>query len=196
MFDQVTQEACLYPRRRVYRDGLRDRFNPQDDPQLHHAQAVLAAARTRSATAERDLGWCAGFFDGEGHIGAPNQPYGAYPNGKKRKPSMRLVATISQNDRQVLEQFLNIVKARGKIYATARTVNQNKQCYRLNFDGKHALEVIYLLRPDLRRKQYEADVAEQLAIQGQLGLHPGPHGFSEEIISVRRKLQRKLSRLK
>jgi hypothetical protein len=166
------------------------------ESKLHHAIAMAAAAATRVRADPVKLGWAAGFFDADGHIGAPTQTYGPYANGRPRQPSMRLVAVITQNVREVLEHFRDVVGAHGKIYCLKRNIGQNRQCYNLVFDGRHALEVIYLLRPDLHRKQYEADTARELAIRGKLGMHPGPKGFPADVQRARKALQRKLRRLK
>lgn len=102
---------------------------------------------------------------------------------------MRLVASVSQNDREVLERFQEVVEAHGKIYRQTRNIGQNRRCYALMYDGRHALELIYLLRPNLHRKQYQADAARELAIKGKLGMDPGPKGFrSGPGASCRRKL--------
>ena len=163
---------------------------------LHHALAAAASKATRRQTADVDIAWAAGFFDADGHIGAPTQRFAPYPNGRPRAPSMRLVAAISQNNQEVLEEFLQIAGARGKIYRTKRNIGQNRQCYVLVFDGRHALEVIYLLRPFLRRKQYEADAAKDLAIKGRLGMYPGPKGLPPAVKRARLAGQRKLRKLK
>ena len=131
---------------------------------------------TRAQVSPVELGWAAGFFDADGHLSAPGQKYKPYPNGKPRKPSIRLIVSISQNNREVLEYFQKLVRAHGKIYCQKRNIGQNRQCYALMYDGRHALEVIYLLRPNLHRKQYEADAARELAIKGKLGCIPVQRG--------------------
>ncbi len=179
-------------RRRVPRVGR----VPKAKQQLHHALATAASQATRRQTADADVAWAAGFFDADGHIGAPTQKFGPYPNGRPRAPSMRLIAAITQNNREVLEEFLQIAGARGKIYPTKRNIGQNRQCYVLMYDGRHALEVIYLLRPHLRRKQYEADAAKELAIKGRLGMRPGAKGLPLAVKRARLAGQRKLRKLK
>ena len=163
---------------------------------LHHAIATAAAAATRTQANPVDLGWAAGFFDADGHLSAPTQKHKPYPNGRPRKPSIRLVASVSQNNREVLEHFQKVVRAHGKIYCQTRNIGQNRQCYALMYDGRHALEVIYLLRPNLHRKQYEADAARELAIKGRLGMYPGPKGFPPAVQRARRLLPKKIRRLK
>jgi hypothetical protein len=163
---------------------------------LHHAIASAAAKATRRRTRPADLGWAAGFFDADGHLSAPAQKHAPYPNGQPRKPSIRLVASVSQNDREVLEHFQRVVGAHGKIYRQTRNIGQNRQCYALMYSGRHALEVIYVLRPHLRRKQYQADAAKELAIKGRLGMYPGRRGFPESVKRARRQLPKKISRLK
>ena len=163
---------------------------------LHHVIATAGAAVTRAQANPVDLAWAAGFFDADGHIGAPEQRYQPYPNGKPRKSSFRLVAVITQNNLEVLEHFKKVVGAHGKIYRQTRNIGQNRQCYALAYDGRHALEVIYLLRPHLHRKHYEADTARELAIMGRLGMHPGPKGFPPDVQRARDRLRKKLSKLK
>jgi hypothetical protein len=96
----------------------------------------------------------------------------------------------------VLEEFLVLSGAHGKIFETDRNGTQNRQCYTLNYQGRHALELLYLVRSELRRKRWEADAAIELAIAGQLGRYPGPKGFPEEIRKARIRLAKKLKSLK
>lgn len=172
----------------------------EDEPDVrrcpHHYYAQLAAAATTARVPEKHLAWAAGLFDGEGCIGAYLSTHSPGPDGRPRKPSLRLVASVAQNRPEVLQQFLDLVGAHGRIYPVRRQKCHNKQCYTLNFDGRHALELVYVLLPHLRRKVYEAEVARELAIDGRLGMHPGPHGLPQDVVEARQRLADKLSRLK
>jgi hypothetical protein len=165
----------------------------------HHERATLAVALRRKSLIrgeELDLAWAAGFFDGEGCIGASSSSHAPSANGSPRKPSIRLFAVVTQNNHEVLERFQEICGIHGRIRSMKRTPTQNRQCYSLIYDGVHALTVIYLLRPYLLRKQHEADAAKDMAVNGKLGMYPGPRGLPAAVDRARHYGRAKLSRLK
>ena len=139
------------------------------------------------------LSWAAGFADGEACIHIAHQ---TYPSWTGRTSTYRLRFSISQNDREVLEHFLNGVGISGRIHATRRTVGQNRQGYVLQYDGRHAFELITQLKDLLVRKRHEALVACTFWRHGMCGTRFGPNGVPPEIQTFRRSCYAKLRRLK
>ena len=114
----------------------------------------VAEALTKVSARAADLGWAAGFFDGEGSVTHERRPTGIY---------IRLSVTQCGSDRE-LKEFARIV-GRGRVngpYAPSRDKDwrdpvtdlpfyQLKERYHLNINGNTASrEVIELLRPYLR----------------------------------------------
>jgi hypothetical protein len=151
----------------------------------------FAAANQSQYASPIDLAWAAGFFDGDGCITATWQPRKGRPN-----PDMRIVVNVTQNDYRTLQQFQTIVGCRGKIYPLKRQAVHNRQCWSLVYSGQHALAVLRVLLPYLRRKRQEALLCMQIAKAGQLTKHPGPNGHPTEVWQLRRKFFEKLKRLK
>ena len=138
-----------------------------------------------------DLSWAAGFIDGDGCIGIARQTF------KSRETvSHRLKLTITQNDREVLEDVENILGEPCFIAKLKRDSSSNRQAYALVYDSAHALRAIKKLRPFLRRKKYEAEVAEKMWKEGKMGKHPGRKGWPQEIYDIRESWAQKMSRLK
>lgn len=136
--------------------------------------------------------WAAGFADGEGCIHVAKQTY----KDAARKTTYRLRLCIEQNDREVLEHFRAGLGAHGVIYTKKRELGHNKQVYRLNYDGKHALQAIAALLPMLVRKRTEAIIALAFWTQGEAGRHFGPRGLPAHVAAIRERLYRKLRSLK
>ena len=142
-----------------------------------------------------DLNWASGFADGESCIHIAKQTY----QDLRRKTAYRLRMCIEQNDLQVLEHFLRGMKTlgvHGVIYSKKREIGQNRQVYRLNFDGKHALHAIEAMFPFLVRKRAEAMAALAFWTQGEAGRRFGAGGLPKHIALIREKLYWKLRSLK
>lgn len=138
-----------------------------------------------------ELAWAAGFVDGDGCIGTPRQTYKGRDN-----ICHRLTLRISQNNREVLEETKRIIGESSFIAKEKRDSKTNRQAYALVYDSAHALRAIKKLKPFLRRKQFEAEVAEKMWVEGKMGQRPGSKGWPPEIYEIREKWAQKLSRLK
>lgn len=139
-----------------------------------------------------NLHWAAGFADGEGCIHVAKQRY----KDPARKTTYRLRLCIEQNNREVLAHFLNGLGVHGVIYDKKRLLGHNRQVYRLNYDGKHALQVIAALLPMLVRKRLEAQVALDFWTQGKASKRFGRRGLPAAIAAIRERLYLKLRKLK
>jgi hypothetical protein len=140
---------------------------------------------------ELALAWVAGFLDGDGSISA-------YENRghDRRNPTIRIRVTVVQNDYGTLDSVRSILAVPARIYAVRRQPCHNRQVWMLVYDGRHALAVIGLVLPHLRRKRAEALVCQQLEAEGNLSLRPGPNGLPPEVVQIRQRLVRKLKRMK
>jgi hypothetical protein len=137
------------------------------------------------------LAWVAGFVDGEAWVGSARQT---------RKGSdvvcHRLKVVIVQNNLEVLEQVKDILGELCFISKLKRTDKCNRQAYQLVYSNSHARSVLIKLLPFLRRKQYEADAALTMWLEGKMGQRPGKKGWPPEIYEIREKWAKKLARLK
>jgi len=156
-----------------------------------NAGGTLPPSNQPHYAAPTDIAWAAGFFDGDGCITATWQARTGRPN-----PDMRIQVTVSQNDYRTLQHFQRIVGAHGKIYPLKRQAVHNRQCWYLVYWGQHAVDVLRLLLPYLRRKRQEALLCMQINQAGNLTTHPGPGGHSADIWKLRRQFFEKLKRLK
>ena len=133
----------------------------------------------------------AGFADGEGCIQIIKQEVEG-----RRKPTYRLRFEVMQNDFATLENFVHCVGVEAKIRQVKRDDSQNRQVWRLAYDGLQAYQVIRRLQPYLVRKGAEARVASEFVVKGRISLHPGPKGTPERLWKVREACFRKLRKLK
>ena len=122
------------------------------------------------------IGWAAGFVDGEGciHLSKTRQPGRRYPTYRPR-------LDLSQNNREVLVRLREILDEDAGLYLAKRQPSENRQSYKLGFDGVHALRAVAKLRPHLIRKDVEADVLLSYPALGWMGVHPGPKGYPPEV---------------
>lgn len=154
------------------------------------APAATIVPRSNKPTAmQRAYG--AGLADGEGCIQITKQ---AVPG--RRMPTYRLRFEMFQNDFATLENFVQCVGVPAKIRAVSRDDSQNRQVWRLTYDGPQAHKVIRCLEPYLVRKGPEARVAHEFVVKGRIDLHPGPKGTPERIWKIREACFRKLRKLK
>lgn len=100
-----------------------------------------------------DIAWAAGFFDGEGCIRIA-----------KRDKVFQLLIGVSQKVRAPIEDFVAIMGI-----GTVKTFNYTNGGFEVRYCGSKAVEVLKIMRPHLRLKAVEAD----LAIEFQNLLHPG-----------------------
>jgi hypothetical protein len=136
--------------------------------------------------------WASGFADGEACFHIAKQRY----KDPARKTTYRLRLCIEQNDFEVLEHFRVGLGVHGVIYDKKREISHNKQVYRLNYDGKHALQAIAALLPMLVRKRAEAQVAVAFWTQGMAGSRFGRNGLPAGIAAIRERFYWKLRKLK
>ena len=162
---------------------IKDRFK---------ATTTALLVQPRSATPSATLrAYGAGLADGEGCIQIIKQAVDGRAN-----PTYRLRFEMMQNDYQTLEHFVHCVGVATKIRPVKRVSSQNRQVWRLAYDGPQALAVITVLRQYLVRKRYEARVAIDFVNKGRISLHPGCAGTPKRLWKVREACFRKLQKLK
>lgn len=137
------------------------------------------------------LGWVAGFVDGEGCITVVRNIRRDRPND-----SARIRVIVCQNDYSVLEFAKNVLDCGGCINTLKRQSAQNRQMYQLQYDGPYAVRVLLKLRNLLHRKQAEADACLRFFIEGQFGIRTGRRGLDPEIVKIRNNAIRRLQRMK
>ena len=95
------------------------------------------------------LAWCAGFFDGEGHVSYRR----SYPNKTTGKVSPALHASVSQSSEnlETLEFFQATVKL-GRLKGPYKMPNGKPQ-HRLLFGTEEVLVLLILLKPYLMSKK-------------------------------------------
>lgn len=142
-------------------------------------------------TREAQLGWVAGFLDGEGCIHIARHRYRC-----GRSDTYLLSVTISQNDRDTLEYFRAIVGIDARIYETKRCENHRRQCYALYYTGKRALQLIVLLAPYLRRKRREAQAAQAFFADGRVGENTNGKPVDPRLVEIRVHYFNLMKRLK
>lgn len=96
-----------------------------------------------------ELSYIAGFFDGEGS--AFMSPYKATKNGKTY---YRVVATITQIDRSVLEWIRDLFGS-GQIYSKGDV--RIRECFFLRFQNRQAREFLNTIYPFVRVKTGQVD---------------------------------------
>jgi hypothetical protein len=131
---------------------------------------------------EINLAWCAGFFDGEGHVSY----HRGYPSPVSGKVSAQLYAAISQasTNIEVLE-FFQTVTCLGKIKGPYKMPNGNPQ-HRLLFGVNEVGPLFTLLRPYLK---LEKTIDFQRALKGYM-LHDS-ESTEEDFERLQRKLDKK-----
>jgi len=95
---------------------------------------------------ETDIAWCAGFFDGEGHVSC----HRSYPNPKTGRVSPQLYANVPQtaDNVEVLEFFRSVIGF-GRIKGPYKTKLGRDKCALL-FGVKEVEPLFAMLRPYLR----------------------------------------------
>jgi|JI8StandDraft_1071087.scaffolds.fasta_scaffold367918_1 hypothetical protein len=139
-----------------------------------------------------NLAWAAGFADGEACVSIVRQRF----HKSNRRDTYRMRFDIGQNHLTVLQDFEKAVGLSGRLYKVKRAKSQNRDSYMLTYDGDSAFKVIDRLRPFLRRKNHEAELAFEFKDQCQISRHFGPKGCPEEVWKLREKFHRKMQSLK
>jgi hypothetical protein len=137
------------------------------------------------------LGWAAGFVDGEGCIHIARQ---RYKTGRNDTFQLRLF--ITQNHLGVLEHFRRVLGVTSPIHELRRTEGLTRPCFTLNYTGKKALRVIELLLPYLVRKTQEAVAAVEFWAIGRVGERSGRRILDPEVAKTRERYYEELKRLK
>lgn len=137
------------------------------------------------------LAWGAGLIDGDGCVSAVVQRH-----RNRKTPSIRIRCVAVQNDYHTLHVLRQVLGEQSSLNPIKRQASHNRQAYQLQFDGKHALAVLRKLLPYLVRKREEAIACIRLAVEGQVGVHPGPLGFSPEVHRRRAYWVNRLRRMK
>lgn len=137
------------------------------------------------------LGWAAGFLDGEGCIHIAKQRYLA-----ARSDTYRLGVSLTQNDLDVLAHFRDVIGIDVPIFKVKLAPNHRRQCYTLNYSGKGALKLISMLSPHLRRKRLEAQAASDFWTEGRVGQHGGRKALDPEVVATRERFYLLLKQLK
>lgn len=102
---------------------------------------------------ESDLGWIAGFFDGEGNVSYAR----SRPSRKSGKVSPQLCAQIAQkgDNREVLEFFQSVVGF-GKIYGPYKyTTPAGREDFKyvLVYNTEEVFKLLILLKPYLKSQK-------------------------------------------
>lgn len=150
-----------------------------------------ASTQAHSAANAYQVGWAAGFLDGEGCIHIAKQRYRT-----ARSDTYRLGVCVSQNDLDSLEHFRDVVGIKVPIFPVKLADNHRRQCYTLNYSGKRAVQLIALLSPHLRRKRAEAQAALDFWVDGRAGERPGGKGVDPLVVATRERYFQLLKQLK
>jgi hypothetical protein len=137
------------------------------------------------------LAWAAGFIDGEGCVHIARQRHAG-----RARCSYRLGVFITQNDKSVLEHLRQVLGINAPIFAVKRARNHKKQCYTLNYTGKHALRLLVLLRDFLQRKRAEAQAGLDFWVEGRMGERFGAKGTPPEVVERREHFCQLMRQLK
>jgi hypothetical protein len=105
-----------------------------------------------SVNRDADLGWAAGFFDGEGHVSYRR----GYPNKSTGRVSGSLIAVVPQNidNVEVLEHFKSIIGfgSIGGPYKVKTNGKINRR-FEVRYGVNEVEELFKILRPNLREKK-------------------------------------------
>jgi hypothetical protein len=98
---------------------------------------------------DTDIAWCAGFFDGEGHVSY----HRGYPSRKSGKVSPQLYANVAQNsdNLEVLEFFQSVIGF-GKLKGPYVTGNGNNR-HVITYGVDEVLQLFIMLKPYLKSKK-------------------------------------------
>jgi hypothetical protein len=95
-----------------------------------------------------ELGWAAGFLDGEGYVGVRRD------SRPGRNPGLQFA--IEQADRRPLERFAKAVRWEGRIYTRPdKRAPNRRQMYRIAMFHKDTVRVMRLLWPYMSEPKRE-----------------------------------------
>lgn len=195
---QITEAIIRQPLTVVHHPSMLPAAFPQiTEIEADAAMMALSNAFPRQPTcpmpkANRtvSLEYVAGVVDSEAHVGPV-----WYRVPGRLHPGIRLVTSISQNHRPMLEAIEARLGANGGIYNVKRNASQNRPCFTLNYNGIHALMALAQVYPHLLRKKQQAAMMLKLFIDGRLWAHVGAAGVHPEIRRRRNKLFKKLIKM-
>jgi len=132
-----------------------------------------------------DIAWCAGFFDGEGHVSY----HRSYPNGISGRVSAQMYANVPQcsDNIEVLEKFQRIV-GMGKLKGPYK-VRGGRDKHVLTFGVKEVLELYLLLMPYLGSEKSDDFRRALLAYENH-----SPIPTAEDYARLEKKQMKKLKR--
>lgn len=138
-----------------------------------------------------DLGWHAGFLDGEGCIRIARRDPG---NGANFIYSLEV--TISQNSLETLEHFKTGMDIRSSIYVYPCTGNLRRPVYGLTYRCTRANQALSLLAPLLVRKRSEALLGIEFANHVSFVYRQGRRRHSAEEMALREDYYLRMRALK
>lgn len=139
----------------------------------------------------KDLGWAAGFVDGEGCVIIAVQRY----PGRKH-PTFRPMLTVSQNHKPTLEHLRDVLGVYTPIYPQKRLPNHRRQPWVLPYIGRKAIQVMTILEPHLIRKGPEVALCKELWFNINLHRRYGRKGVPDDVVNQRWRLHFALRDLK
>lgn len=137
------------------------------------------------------VAWAAGFADGEACFSILKVTHRC-----GRNDTYRLICSITQNNRAVLEHLRDGMGIGGRIYNVKPRPFHTRPVFVLNYDGKEAMAFIALLTPHLVRKRAEALTAWTYWSEGRVGARFGRQGLPPELTAIRERLFLKMRALK
>jgi hypothetical protein len=135
---------------------------------------------------DTDIAWCAGFFDGEGHVSY----HRSYPMGISGRVSAQMYANVPQcsDNIEVLEKFQRIVGL-GKLKGPYKTKRKDKHV--LTFGVKEVLDLFLALMPYLGREKSNDFRNALLAYENH-----DPRPTEDDYARLARKREKKRNKLR
>lgn len=134
---------------------------------------------------DTEIAWCAGFFDGEGHVSY----HRGYPHMITGRVAAQLYANVPQasDNIEVLIEFQRIVGC-GKLLGPYKMGSKGKTQHKIHFGVKEVEKLFLILKPYLKS---EKTLDFQRALMGHWTHDPSP---SAEDYARLRKMQEKKRR--
>lgn len=134
-----------------------------------------------------DLAYLAGFLDGEGFIGLH-----ARADPKRRTPGHSVIVTITNTKKASLDLFVAYFGGQTRLKLRLRQNPKHRPVWTLTLQGHRAVDAIRQLRPYIRLKSEQADLA--LAYARTLR-NVGRRGHGVELVAHRLRLVGKVRQL-
>lgn len=159
---------------------------------LYNANTGPIGSSPISAVTPVDLGWAAGFTDGEGCIQIARQVY----TDPRRRPTYGLRLHVAQSDHATLRHLQEVVGVHSRIHPVKLRPGMTKQPYMLVYDGPHAAAALRRLAPLLVTKASQAAVALEFVDVCRVSERRGPQGQLPAIWALRHRYYKKLQSMK